>query len=211
MLKALLHFADLSNPAKPWALCKRWSDAVIEEFFAQGDLEKQEGLPVSPNMDRETTNQAQLSLNFCDFIVAPFMVGLQQLLPPCSSICRQLTINRLNWEAILLSQVCMDSMQWCNIHIISPPPSLPFSSCPRTCGTRRLCAGTVASKPLKSLWPPPSASSKQLKFGESRNVVLTAALLLPPYKTSAVPAYSNIHPRPWSCCCVYTVLYSVLL
>jgi hypothetical protein len=35
-----------------------------QEFFAQGDREKAEGLPVSPNMDRATTKQGQLSVNF---------------------------------------------------------------------------------------------------------------------------------------------------
>lgn len=29
ILKTLLHAADISNPCKPWELCKDWSDRVI--------------------------------------------------------------------------------------------------------------------------------------------------------------------------------------
>jgi hypothetical protein len=29
ILKTLLHAADISNPCKPWQLCKEWSDRVL--------------------------------------------------------------------------------------------------------------------------------------------------------------------------------------
>jgi hypothetical protein len=35
VLKTLLHSADLANPAKPWPICRKWSDGVIHEFFLQ--------------------------------------------------------------------------------------------------------------------------------------------------------------------------------
>jgi len=43
----LFHFADISNPAKNWNLCVKWTDLLFIEFFGQGDLEKQHNLPVS--------------------------------------------------------------------------------------------------------------------------------------------------------------------
>jgi cAMP-specific phosphodiesterase 4 len=36
---------------------RAWSDALLNEYFAQGDREKEEGLPISPNMDRDSTDQ----------------------------------------------------------------------------------------------------------------------------------------------------------
>mmetsp|Transcript_58126 Transcript_58126/g.135907 ORF Transcript_58126/g.135907 Transcript_58126/m.135907 type:complete len:777 (+) Transcript_58126:148-2478(+) len=39
-LKALLHFADISNPLKPFEVCQAWAMRVLEEFFKQGDEEK---------------------------------------------------------------------------------------------------------------------------------------------------------------------------
>ena len=52
VLKQCLHAADISNPAKPWASCKFWTDCVMEEFYDQGDRERQLGLPISHGMDR---------------------------------------------------------------------------------------------------------------------------------------------------------------
>jgi hypothetical protein len=46
-LKLLLKAADVSNPAKATPLYLFWTDRIIEEFYAQGDEEKQLGLPVS--------------------------------------------------------------------------------------------------------------------------------------------------------------------
>ena len=99
--KTILHAADISNPCKPWELCKLWSDRVVEEFFMQGDREKQEGLPVSPNMDRDNTHQAKMSLNFIDFIVAPLFVAMTTLLPRMQLACDTLSSNRDQWESIV--------------------------------------------------------------------------------------------------------------
>ncbi len=42
----LLHSADVSNPFKPWPICRAWAGLVLEEFFLQGDKEKEMGLTV---------------------------------------------------------------------------------------------------------------------------------------------------------------------
>jgi len=47
-----VHCADLSNPTKPLYLYRQWTDRIMEEFFRQGDLERDEGLEVSPMCDR---------------------------------------------------------------------------------------------------------------------------------------------------------------
>ena len=83
--QVLVHVADISNPCKPWAVGKAWSDRVLDEFFAQGDSEKRQLLPVTPNMDRDTTRQTELSVNFVDFIVGPFFMALTGLLPKVPS------------------------------------------------------------------------------------------------------------------------------
>ena len=40
MLNFFFHLADISNPGKPWHICKQWTELLFEEFFAQGDLER---------------------------------------------------------------------------------------------------------------------------------------------------------------------------
>ena len=34
MIKFAFHLADISNPIKPWQLCKEWTDLLYVEFFS---------------------------------------------------------------------------------------------------------------------------------------------------------------------------------
>uniref|UniRef100_A0A8C9TIM6 Phosphodiesterase n=1 Tax=Scleropages formosus TaxID=113540 RepID=A0A8C9TIM6_SCLFO len=70
-LSLLLHTADISHPIKPWRLHSRWTKALMEEFFRQGDREKVLGLPLSPLCDRKNTLVAQSQIGFISFIVDP--------------------------------------------------------------------------------------------------------------------------------------------
>jgi len=101
----LLHCADISNPCKPWFLCKEWCDRCLSEFFHQGELEKSNNLTVSPNCDRFTTDQSQLSVNFIEFIISPSFVSLRQLLPETEIICKQLAENRSKWMEININNI----------------------------------------------------------------------------------------------------------
>ncbi|NXG54725.1 PDE1B phosphodiesterase, partial [Hemiprocne comata] len=71
MLSLLLHAADISHPTKQWAVHSRWTKALMEEFFRQGDKEAELGLPFSPLCDRTSTLVAQSQIGFIDFIVEP--------------------------------------------------------------------------------------------------------------------------------------------
>lgn len=55
-MQCLVHCSDLSNPAKPLELYKQWTERITEEFFRQGDLERENGLEVSPMCDRNNSN-----------------------------------------------------------------------------------------------------------------------------------------------------------
>ncbi|XP_058888198.1 dual specificity calcium/calmodulin-dependent 3',5'-cyclic nucleotide phosphodiesterase 1A-like isoform X1 [Acipenser ruthenus] len=70
-MSLMLHTADISHPAKSWELHHRWTKALMEEFFRQGDKEAELGLPFSPLCDRKSTMVAQSQIGFIDFIVEP--------------------------------------------------------------------------------------------------------------------------------------------
>ncbi|XP_056611516.1 dual specificity calcium/calmodulin-dependent 3',5'-cyclic nucleotide phosphodiesterase 1A isoform X3 [Triplophysa dalaica] len=70
-MSLMLHAADISHPAKGWKLHYRWTQALMEEFFRQGDKEAELGLPFSPLCDRKATMIAQSQIGFIDFIVEP--------------------------------------------------------------------------------------------------------------------------------------------
>jgi len=54
----IFHFADISNPTKPWEICRKWTDLLFVEFFHQGDMERDAGRNINYLMDRTTTNIA---------------------------------------------------------------------------------------------------------------------------------------------------------
>ncbi|KAL3308057.1 hypothetical protein Ciccas_013416, partial [Cichlidogyrus casuarinus] len=52
IMQNLVHAADLSNPTKPLPIYQKWVARISEEFFCQGDLERESGLEISPMCDR---------------------------------------------------------------------------------------------------------------------------------------------------------------
>lgn len=105
ILRSILHAADISNPSKNWKTSKRWSDLVVQEFFAQGDLEIAEKLPVSMNMDRSKSFQDEISLGFSDCIAAPFYLTLLKAFPKLVKAVRNLESNRRLWSIIMRSRI----------------------------------------------------------------------------------------------------------
>ena len=65
----------------------------MSEFFLQGDQEKANGLPVSPNMDRENTNENEVAIGFTDIIVKPFFDILSVIFPRIETLCLLLNSN----------------------------------------------------------------------------------------------------------------------
>eukprot|EP00298_Acanthocystis_sp_HF-20_P015827 c21281_g2_i1.p1 GENE.c21281_g2_i1~~c21281_g2_i1.p1 ORF type:complete len:621 (+),score=183.42 c21281_g2_i1:29-1891(+) len=73
VLSMLLHCADLGNGARNFDVAKKWAERVMEEFFNQGDREKQLKLPVTANMDRDGGEVliAKCQMTFLNYVVAP--------------------------------------------------------------------------------------------------------------------------------------------
>jgi cAMP-specific phosphodiesterase 4 len=59
VLQNMVHCADLSNPTKPREIYVNWVDRIMEEFFQQGDKEREQGLDISPMCDRENATIAK--------------------------------------------------------------------------------------------------------------------------------------------------------
>lgn len=72
LLETIMHYADVSNPARGISLAQRWTYLVCEEFYRQGDLEKHLGISVSPFFDRTTANTSKSQKGFIQYIVKPF-------------------------------------------------------------------------------------------------------------------------------------------
>jgi 3'5'-cyclic nucleotide phosphodiesterase len=73
ILQIALKCADISNPCRPWDISKKWSQKICEEFFRQGDYERQLNLPVTSLCDRHTNSVPKIQAGFFQFVVAPLM------------------------------------------------------------------------------------------------------------------------------------------
>ena len=80
----ILHTADISNPGKPSKVSEQWTARVYGEFFVQGDMERERGLPISNFCDRNTTNINKAMIGFINFVVAPTINALVNLIPEVS-------------------------------------------------------------------------------------------------------------------------------
>jgi hypothetical protein len=95
VLQNMVHCADLSNPTKPLDLYRKWTDRIMDEFFRQGDLERQRGLDISPMCDRNTATVEKSQVGFIDYIVHPLWETWAELVhPDCQAIIDTLESNR---------------------------------------------------------------------------------------------------------------------
>ena len=103
----LLHTADISHPGKPWDVHSVWTSRITEEFFRQGDWEKELALSPSPLCDRNTTLLSQSSIG----ILWPTSYSSLSCLVDCSMNCLN-TVCLLSWDPIhsILSTHLQDSL-----------------------------------------------------------------------------------------------------
>lgn len=63
VLRNMVHCADLSNPTKPLAVYRQWTERIMEEFFRQGDKERERGMEISPMCDKHTASVEKSQVN----------------------------------------------------------------------------------------------------------------------------------------------------
>ncbi|KRZ43513.1 putative 3',5'-cyclic phosphodiesterase pde-4, partial [Trichinella pseudospiralis] len=95
VLQNMIHIADLSNPAKPINLYQQWIDRLLEEYWKQGDRERELGLEISPMCDRRNVSREKSQVGFIDYIVHPLMETWADLVyPEGQAVLDQLEENR---------------------------------------------------------------------------------------------------------------------
>jgi len=74
LIDMFVHAADINNPAKEWVACQAWSFLAMDEFWSQGDRERDLGLPVAPMYDRTITNVPVTQMNFAEYLAFPLFL-----------------------------------------------------------------------------------------------------------------------------------------
>lgn len=102
VLENLVHCADLSNPTKPLALYRRWVDLLMEEFFLQGDREREARMDISPMCDRHSATIEKSQVGFIDYIVHPLWETWADLVhPDAQDILDTLEENRDWYQSMI--------------------------------------------------------------------------------------------------------------
>ncbi|KAK0393047.1 hypothetical protein QR680_000032 [Steinernema hermaphroditum] len=100
VLQSMIHLADLSNPTKPIELYRCWNERICEEYWRQGDREKDLGLEISPMCDRTNVTLEKSQVGFIDYIVHPiFETWADLVYPHAQNILDQLEENRQWYQA----------------------------------------------------------------------------------------------------------------
>ncbi|CAF1145757.1 unnamed protein product, partial [Didymodactylos carnosus] len=95
VLQNMIHCADLSNPTKPLDIYMRWIDRIMEEFWRQGDKERDLRLEISPMCDRRVASVEKSQIGFIEFIVHPLWETWADLVyPDANNILETLEQNR---------------------------------------------------------------------------------------------------------------------
>merc|ERR1719215_1066254 len=97
-IKVILHMADVSNPLKTFEMNKLWAMRVVDEFFAQGDEEKQLGIPVGMLNDREKVNRSGAEHGFINFLLAPLVSSVVRVFPMLNTVGDQMVSNMAEWH-----------------------------------------------------------------------------------------------------------------
>jgi hypothetical protein len=92
-LALVLHAADISNPARPLALCAAWGARVHAEQVAQGAAERALGLPAPPA-------PAAAQAEFVAAVVRPTFAALARLAPRfCAAAAPHVDAAAAHWAA----------------------------------------------------------------------------------------------------------------
>lgn len=111
ILEIALKCADISNPCRPWDVSKKWSQKVCEEFFRQGDYERQLNLPITSLCDRYTTSVPKIQVGFFKFVVTPLYDEWHRFLDTNLSrnMMYHLHYNQIQWEKRVAAELAEET------------------------------------------------------------------------------------------------------
>jgi hypothetical protein len=101
ILECFLHLADLSNPCRNFEISKNWAARVSEEFFLQGDKERENGSEISPLCDRFSVNIAKSQIGFISGVIIPFITPICREVKGLRFLINNSKANREKWTSLI--------------------------------------------------------------------------------------------------------------
>eukprot|EP01064_Diplonema_japonicum_P014542 TRINITY_DN22216_c1_g1_i1.p1 TRINITY_DN22216_c1_g1~~TRINITY_DN22216_c1_g1_i1.p1 ORF type:complete len:273 (+),score=38.96 TRINITY_DN22216_c1_g1_i1:181-999(+) len=108
LLQILLKSADISNITKPFAISKKWAVAVTEEFYCQGDKERELGETVLPMFDRDKERAlAEGQIGFINGIGLAHFTAVARTFPSMQNNITTINDNFKRWNQQLKEFNCI--------------------------------------------------------------------------------------------------------
>ena len=93
VLNYLIHIGDLSHSSKKFEITYKWSFLLSEEFWRQGDEEKEKGFSINFLFERSNTDVPRNQVGFMKGIIIPSFEILVEFLPQLNYYWEQVNIN----------------------------------------------------------------------------------------------------------------------
>ncbi|KAG8456511.1 hypothetical protein GDO86_002334 [Hymenochirus boettgeri] len=98
--RMMIKCADVANPCRPLNMCIEWAGRISEEYFAQTDEEKRQGLPVvMPVFDRNTCSIPKSQISFIDYFITD-MFDAWDAFAHLPKLIQHLTENYKYWKSL---------------------------------------------------------------------------------------------------------------
>ena len=98
LMEMIVHAADVSTQVRPFKVALTWTWLLFEEFFDEGDLEKEQNLPISFLCDRSSVQITQSQPGFMNYIVIPLFSTVADLMPGLKHLEDAGKDNLANWQ-----------------------------------------------------------------------------------------------------------------
>jgi cAMP-specific phosphodiesterase 4 len=97
-MKMALKCADISHTAKSTDIHLKWTEYITEEFFKQGDKERESGTTISPFMDRSKPEVPKSQCGFISFLVLPLYKAFAEEFSDADICVKHLEENLAHWK-----------------------------------------------------------------------------------------------------------------
>ena len=101
LLDFMIHLADLAHNTRPFNISIKWVELLSEEFWRQGDIEREHNLPISFLCDRENINVPQSQKGFISgFILSTYEI-LSNIFPSLRYTYENANNNLKEWQKLM--------------------------------------------------------------------------------------------------------------
>ncbi|KXZ51687.1 hypothetical protein GPECTOR_11g138 [Gonium pectorale] len=99
-LQMAIKCADIGHLGEALEVHKRWLLMLEEEFFRQGDRERELSLPISPLFDRAKQGVSKSQVGFYEFVALPLVHALGSAFPGSQPLVRCFVSNYNHWRVV---------------------------------------------------------------------------------------------------------------